>query len=145
MRDETLLVCQLPQAGEIPGLGLENPDVLENRFGDQGSHRIAVADIADRVKVVEVDDVYQLLVGNGSTGSQGDVSIFPRGNPGTNLIEWCQDIAAHIIIRTIESTLHDDHVVPFGRGPSKPDRSSSRLRSGVAELDALDGWNMRAQ
>lgn len=121
---------------------LENSDVLEDRFSDQGANRVTIAYIPNGVEVTEIYDMQQLLVRQGNAGPQGNAPIFTRRNPGSNLLRRGQYIACDVGVGSVETALRDDDMIATRRCTSESDRSHSRFRASVQELDFLTRWNV---
>ena len=77
---ETELVRQSPQAVQIAGFRLDNPDVLQDGLRNESSDRISLTDIPDRIEVIEIYDMYKTLVFWWDSGADGFKCIFSGAN-----------------------------------------------------------------
>ena len=59
---ELVSIGERPKSLKIPRFGMNNANVLRNRFSDQGSNRISFANVFHRCQVIENYTVHQLLM-----------------------------------------------------------------------------------
>ena len=142
---ETVLVGQLPEPFQVSGDRLHDADVLQDGLGHQGGHLVALTDVADRIQVVEVDDMHQLGVSVGDPRSQRNVAVLPGRDARSDLVQRREDVAGHVVVGTVEAALHDDDVVAAGGGAGQAHGSHGGLGSRIEELHHLDGGDVGAE
>ena len=86
-QQEAVAIRQLPQPSQIAMLWLDNPNILQDRLGNQTRHRVALAHIGYRGQVIEIHGMHQFLVCGRNPGADGLIGIFPWRYPGAQLVQ----------------------------------------------------------
>ena len=142
---EAVFVGEIPQSLEITRSRLHQADVLQDRLGDQCGNRVLFADVTHRLEIIEVYVVHQFTVDLRDPGAQCRVRVLARRHPRTDHLNGREHIARHVVVRAVEATLHNDDVVPAGRGAGDSQGGHARFRTGGAQVDLVDGLHVGAQ
>src|SRR6185437_5084239 len=105
---------------EIARLRFDDANVLENGFGNERSYRVLLAHVADRIEVIEIDAVYELLMLARNSGANGLEWVFTWRDPRAEFAQRRHEIAGDIVMPAIVAALHPYNVAPFCNCAGQP-------------------------
>ena len=124
-------IGQLAQSFQISSFRLDDPDILENGFRDEGRDGILLTHILYGPKIIEVNRVNEFLMLARNSRANRNVSVFTRRNPWPDHIKGRHQITGDVVMPPIVATLHNDDVIPSGDRASQTNRFVSSFAASV--------------